>query len=126
MRKLLLYIIVVILAFSGFSQARDIWRGGEGSIMNTYDKVKGGLFNWYTDATEATEVAKEKLNLKIKEAEDRVNQLKEEYDTTTSTVVEKKQQFDTALKEMNEAKKALDELLGKGEEATTEDTPMQD
>jgi len=111
MRRILLYIIIVLLMFSGIKQIKSIWEENQKDLDDTYAGVKEGIFTWYKNATDTSKEVKEKLNGKITTATQKYEKIKAEIETTTAKINEKREQLDKTLKEMEEAKKALDELL---------------
>ena len=124
MRKIILYIIIILLLFYGYKEIKGIWQDNEESLDGTYDEVKDGIFSWYKSATNKSAELKEELNNKINSATTKYENLKEDYEKTTDKVNEKRDQLDQALKEIEEAKKALDTLLDKNPELA--DTPTAD
>lgn len=122
MQRIILYIILVFILFSGYNQLKSIWQENEKDLDDTYSQVKEGIFSWYKNATDTSIEVKEKLNEKIQQASDQYEKIKSEIDTTTNRINEKRAQLDQTLKEMEEAKKALDALLEKDKEVNTEST----
>lgn len=120
MRKILLYIIILIIIFSGYKQVKQIWQENEQNLDGTYQEVKEGVTKWYEKATDSTKELKETLNNKINDATERYEQLKGEVESVTDKISEKREQLDQALQEIEEAKKALDELLEKEKENSEE------
>lgn len=119
MGRIVVYIAVILILFSGINHIKQIWQENEQSLDATYDEVKGGFWSWFETAKETTQELKEKLNSKVKEASDKYESLKQDLETMTNTVNEKKEQLEQTLKEMEEAKKALDELLAKEQEGSS-------
>lgn len=119
MGRIIVYIAVILILFSGITHIKQIWQENEQSLDATYAEVKGGFWSWFETAQETTQELKEKLNAKVKEASDKYEALKQDLEDVTSAVNEKKAQLEQTLKEMEEAKKALDELLENEEKNTT-------
>lgn len=121
MRRILLYIIIVLLMFSGINQIKSIWEENQKDLDDTYAEVKEGIFTWYKSATDTSKEVKEKLNEKISSATQQYEKIKAEIESTTAMINKKRDQLDKTLKEMEEAKKALDELLEReGRESASE------
>lgn len=116
MRKLLLYVILLIVAISGYTEIKTIWQDNAGNLDETYSDLKEGVMGWYEKATDSSAEIKEKLNEQIKTATEKYEDLKEDINTISGNINEKKDQLDQTLKEIEEAKKALDELLGDSQE----------
>lgn len=113
MRRILLYIILIIILFSAFNQLKEIWRNNNQSLDATYSQVKEGVFGWYQKASDTTKELKEKLNKKVKEASEKYQTIKKELEEINAKINEKKEQLNTSIKEIEDAKKALDKLLEK-------------
>lgn len=111
MKKLLLYIIIVIILFAGMDQIRGLWKGDNVSIGKTLVEMKDKLFSWVSSAEDKSKALKASLNEKLKTANDKYGKLKAEFDTVTGKIEEKKKQLEQSLREMEETKKALDRLL---------------
>jgi len=122
MRKILLYLILVIILFSGYSQVRQIWQENEESLDGTYSDIKEGVLSWYQSATDKSIELKKELNEKINVATDKYEKLKSEVENTTDKINEKREQLDNTLKEIEEAKNALDELLEQNPDLAEEET----
>jgi len=120
MRRIILYIVIVLLLFSGIQEIKSIWEENEKDLDDTYAQVKEGLSGWFQTATETSKELKEQLNEKISTASEQYEKIKADIEATTAKINEKRDQLDKTLKEMEEAKKALDELLEK--EAAAENT----
>lgn len=119
MRRIILYIVIILLVFSGYNQVRKIWEENEQDLDNTYSQVKEDITGWFESATETGKELKERLNVKIKSASEQYEKIKAEIESTTNLINEKRDQLEQTLKEMEEAKKALDALLEKEESAET-------
>ena len=120
MRQILLYIIIVIILFSGFQEVRRIWEDSDHSLDGTYEEVKDGLSGFIEKATDTGKNLKESLNQRLQSATEKYDDIKSEIEDITSKVNEKKDQLDQTLKEIEEAKKALDELLEREQELQVE------
>lgn len=113
MGRILLYIILLIILYSGINQIRQIWESGATKVGEGVTDVKTGIFSWFNFAESKSKELKDKLNAKILEANDKYKNLKTDIDSITSTISEKKAQLEKSLKEMQDAKRALEELLSK-------------
>ena len=113
MRKLLLYIILVVILFSGFSELKGIWKDNQQSLDGTYEDVVEGVNKWVDTAKETGSQLKETLNEQIGAASEKYEEVKSDIEDVTSKIQEKRDQLEKTLAEIEEAKKALDELLDK-------------
>ena len=113
MGRILLYIILLIILYSGMNQFRQIWESGSTKVGEGVSDVKTGIFSWFSFAESKSKELKEKLNAKILEANEKYKNLKADVESISSTISEKKAQLEKSLKEVQDAKKALEELLSK-------------
>jgi len=114
MQRIILYIVLVGIAFWGFTSLKATWQSNQKSLDGTYSEVSTGLLNWYKDATDTSKALKDKLNTKLQDTNEKYQQLKGDIEMANNKIEEKRNQLDATLKEMEEAKKALDLLLDKG------------
>jgi peptidoglycan hydrolase CwlO-like protein len=127
MRKILLYVIILIIAISGYNQVKEIWEENSGSLDATYSDVKEGVLGWYEKATDSSAELKETLNTQIKSATEKYENIKGEINSISGNINEKQQQLEQTLNEIEEAKNALNQLLGKdGEETVEEEVPVEE
>lgn len=127
MRRILLYVVLVVFSFWGFQHVKSSWENNDRSLDSTYAEVKGEVLKWYETATDSSKELKDKLNAQIESAGAKYEQIKNEIESVNNKVNEKRDQLEQTLKEMEEAKKALDALLDREkEEAATsgEQTPQ--
>ena len=122
MRKILLYLILLAILFSGFNQVREIWNNNEENVGGTFTEVKEGILGWYEKATTSSKALKEELNERISSATEKYETLKSDLESTTEKILEKKAQLENTLKEIEEAKNALNELLNQNPELAEEET----
>ena len=111
MKKLLLYIIVLIILFAGMDQIRGMWSGQGGSFGKTLSEIKDKALFWLSTAEDKSKALKASLNEKLTTANEKYSTLKAEFDSVSQKIEDKKNQLEQSLKELNEAKKALDQLL---------------
>lgn len=123
MKKLLLYIIILIILFAGMDQIQGLWSGHGGSFAKTLADVKGKLLFWIDKAEDKSKALKANLNEKLKVANEKYINLKSEFDTVNQKIEEKKNQLEQSFREMEEAKKALDKLLSSPSVAPTPPPP---
>lgn len=123
MKKLLLYIIILIILFAGMDQIRGLWKGEDGSFSKTVVNLKDKVFSWVSSAEDKSKALKASLNEKLKTANEKYGKLKAEFDTVTGKIEEKKKQLEQSLAEMEEAKKALDKLLSNPTSTTPPSSP---
>ena len=86
MKKLLLYIIILIILFAGMDQIRGIWKGTDGSFGNTLVSIKDKVFSWISSAEDKSKALKASLNEKLKTANEKYATLKTEFDTVTGKI----------------------------------------
>ncbi|MDF2379021.1 MAG: hypothetical protein P1V18_02235 [Candidatus Gracilibacteria bacterium] len=116
MKKIIIYLLLLAIVYSGFKEARSTWEDNKEDIGSTVSNVSESASGWFDSFTSKSGELKDVLNEKLKEANDKYEEIKNEINDTADMVTEKKEQLDRALKEMEEAKKALDELLEKEKE----------
>jgi len=128
MKKLVVYILLVFILFSVFTEIQTSWEENEADVGETIEDVSDKASSWFSFFKSKGTKLKEELNRKIEDANTKYEALKKDVEATTDAVQEKRDQLDRALKEIEEAKKALDELLerdggaeGEGEEGVVEE-----
>lgn len=115
MRRILLYIILLVILFSGMNQIRGLLEKSNESVGSSYKGFKDSIVGWYSSATDKSKELKAKLSVKIQETNEKYKNLKTEIDTISKTIQEKKAQLEKSFAEMQEAKKALEQLLSSPE-----------
>ncbi|GEM_PF-5235993 len=132
MKRLLLYLIIVIILFSGLSQLKDLWEKNGKSLDATVADVRTKVSGWVDSATEKGKELQQKgvalkaaLDVKLKEANDRYDKIRTEIDSINQTINDKKNQLEKTLNQIEEAKKALDALTGSSApKPATSNTPQ--
>ena len=118
MRRLLLYIILLVILYSGFNQVKDIWEKNGQSLDATVSRVKENVLGWYGTASEKSKGITEQLKTTIQATSVKYEKIKSDITTINREIKQKKADFEKTLKEMQQAKEDLQKLLGTPEAKT--------
>ncbi len=132
MKRLLLYLIILVILFSGLSQLRDLWEKNGKSLDATVIDMKAKVAGWVDSASQKGKELQEKgvalkatLDVKLKEANDKYHKIRTEIESISKTINDKKDQLEKTLNQIEEAKKALDALTGSSSpKPVTSNTPQ--